>query len=134
MIGRMSALPLLRKIHQSMGSIGPQVLSASPTIATRTMHYMNVKQSTSILTNIFSNKINSGSLLLPFVPIYNITCGLKMKTILHRRCRKCYEVWKNDRKYIICKEHPRHNQVERKPQPYKLWKLSSVSQKPKRDW
>lgn len=119
----MSALSLFRNVCQGVSSI-----------AVRTMYHMTTKQCTSNLTNTFSNKIALGNLLQPFVPMYNITCGLKMKTVLHRRCLKCRVIWKEDRKYIICKAHPRHNQVERKKKPYNTWMLTFASQKRERDW
>ncbi|KAF2365001.1 Ribosomal protein L36 [Trinorchestia longiramus] len=35
--------------------------------------------------------------------------GMKVKDILHRRCRDCYFVYKSGVLHVKCRTHPRHN-------------------------
>lgn len=134
--GTMNISPLFRTMYQTVGSIAPRIMPVKSltSMINRNVHHMCNGQYLHHLSSICLNKASSMGLLQPSVPLYNLACGLKMKTVLHRRCKSCLLLWKNDRKYIICKKHPRHNQVERKKQPYKTWILTSVSQKPIREW
>ncbi|XP_076172638.1 mitochondrial ribosomal protein L36 [Ptiloglossa arizonensis] len=126
---------VFKTICRTISSVDTKILSVKPlpNIANRTMHMCH-RQYLNDAASIHTNKISSMHILQPFVPLYNHICGLKMKTVLHRRCKSCIEMWKNDRKYIKCKAHPRHNQVQRKKQPYNTWILTFASQKPQRDW
>ncbi|KZC13507.1 hypothetical protein WN55_05058 [Dufourea novaeangliae] len=83
---------------------------------------------------MYSNNISSKTLLQTIVPMYNITCNMKTKTVLHRRCKYCVLHWKEGVKYVKCKVSPRHNQVQRMKQPRNTWILTFASQKPIRDW
>ncbi|XP_076222289.1 mitochondrial ribosomal protein L36 [Nomia melanderi] len=131
----MSGFSMFKTICQGIRFIAPKIFSVESTaIAARTMYHMSTKQSVNNLPNVFNNKIASGNLLQTIVPMYNVVCGLKMKTILHRRCRKCLFKWINGRLYVKCKAHPRHNQVQRQKKPKNTWILTFASQKPIRDW
>lgn len=102
-------------------------------IINRNMHHLFDKQYSNNLSNVHKSKISS-ILLQPLLPIYNIVCGLKMKTVLRRRCKYCVLMWRNDRAYIKCREKPRHNQVERKKKEYKTWIVTYGTQTKVREW
>ncbi|KOC60398.1 54S ribosomal protein c83.06c, mitochondrial [Habropoda laboriosa] len=131
----MNISSLFRIACHTVGSIAPKVppVESLTRIINRNMHYICNKQNSYSLPNMCTNQISS-VLLQPSLPTYNLTSGFKMKTILHRRCHKCLRMWKNDRQYIICKEHPRHNQVQRKKHDYKTWILTFASQSKVREW
>lgn len=130
----MNLCPLLRSTCQTLKCFSSKISSMEPfsRIINRNMHYICNEKYTNNLSSTYMNKITS-ILLQPSLPMYNVTCGLKMKTILKRRCRSCLLMWKNDRKYVLCKEHPRHNQVERKKKEYKTWIFTHATQG-KRKW
>lgn len=132
----MNTVPLLFKTAcQTVGSIAPKLFAVEPfaRIINRNIHHMCSKQYSYSLSNIYT-KQSCSALLQPSSTTYNLTCGLKMKTILHRRCRSCIVLWRNDRKYVMCKAKPRHNQVQRKKQEYKTWILTHASQSKVREW
>lgn len=126
---------LFRTACQRVGSIAPKIPLMEPfaRIINRNMHHMCNKQYSPNLSNMYTNKISS-PLLQPSLPMLNFMCGLKMKTVLKRRCRSCLLMWKNGRKYIICKAKPKHNQVERKKKEYNTWILTHATQSKFREW
>ncbi|CAL7939790.1 unnamed protein product [Xylocopa violacea] len=131
----MNASSLFKTVCQTLVSLAPKMSLIEPCtrVINRNMHYMCNKQYSYNLSNVCTNKTSS-TLLQPLLPMYNFACGLKMKTILKRRCKSCIICWKNDRKYVICKEKPRHNQVERKKEACSTWILTSASQSKVREW
>ncbi|OAD58512.1 hypothetical protein WN48_11244 [Eufriesea mexicana] len=130
----MNLCPLLWSTCKTLKLFSSKIPSMEPfsRIINCNMHYICNEQYTNNLSSTCTNKITS-ILLQPALPMYNVTCGLKMKTILKRRCKSCLLITKNDRKYILCKERPRHNQVERKKSEYKTWILTHATQG-KRKW
>ncbi|XP_076238243.1 mitochondrial ribosomal protein L36 [Calliopsis andreniformis] len=132
----MNVSRLFRTVYQTISFIDQRISSMKPStnIFNRNIHNLCNRQYLNNVPSICTNKVDLLGLLQPYVPMYNPTCSFKMKTVLHRRCKSCLLLWKNDRKYVICKAHPRHNQVERKKQPYKTWILTFANQKPIRDW
>lgn len=128
----MNIFTLFRTTYQTVGFIAPKVSSVeSFTRYINNNIYHTCNKQYSNLSSM--NKITS-KLLQPLLPIYNFTCGLKTKTILHRRCRHCLLMWKNDRKYIMCKAKPRHNQVERVKKEKNTWILTHATQSKIREW
>ena len=71
---------------------------------------------TFIMINIGCSVLrNEGlNLLTPQIPILSQTCGFKVKGKLKRRCKDCYFVVRERRKYVICETHPRHKQMSMK--------------------
>ena len=132
----MNVSSLFRTACQNIGSIIPRISSVEPVrnILSRKMHHMCNKSYFYDLSNTYTNKIGPVGLLQPVLPMYNLTCGLKMKTVLHRRCKYCILMWRNGRKYIKCKAMGRHNQVERKPKIYQIWKVTHATHGKPRDW
>lgn len=129
----MNISSLFRRVCQNIGSVIPR-MPVEPVTNTinRKMHYICNRSNLCNLSN--TNKINTPTLLQPSLLMYNLTCGLKMKTVLQRRCKSCLLMWKNDRKYIICKDRPRHNQVQRKKKSYNTWILTHATQGRVREW
>lgn len=127
----MSLLSLVRTACRSVGSIAPRV-STEFTINRNIHHICNKRSPSNYSSTSMSN--TSPALLQSSTPIYNAVCGLKMKTVLQRRCRHCILMYKNDRAFIKCKAKPRHNQVERKKKEYNTWILTSASQSKRREW
>lgn len=64
-------------------------------------------------------KGNANSLLpgtinhIPFFPSLNLSCGLKYKDVLTKRCEGCYFKKIEDRWYVFCDKHPRHKQAQK---------------------
>lgn len=131
----MNIYSLFRTTCQTIKFMAPKLSSMEPftKIIHRNMHHICDKQYSNNLSNMYMNKISS-ILLQPSLPMYNVICGLKMKTILKRRCKHCLLMWRNDRAYIKCKVKPKHNQVERKKKEYKTWILTHASQSKVREW
>lgn len=125
----MNVSPLFRTVYQTINFIAARITWMTPC---RNINSMCIRECLHSWSG--TTKLRSSGLLQPSIPMYNSTCGLKMKTVLHRRCKHCIVFWKEDRKYIMCKEHPRHNQVQRKKLPYKTWILTHACQKPVREW
>ncbi|CAK9833839.1 54S ribosomal protein c83.06c, mitochondrial [Anthophora retusa] len=131
----MNISSLFRITYRTIGSIGPKIpsMESFTTIINRNMHYICNKKNPYSLSNMCTNIINP-VLLQPSLPMYNLIRGLKMKTILHKRCKYCLKLWVNGRMYIKCKAHPRHNQVQRKKQEYNTWILTHATQSKVREW
>lgn len=62
------------------------------------------------------------------------SCGLKVRGMLHRRCKDCYFVRREEIWYVMCKTHPRHKQVQMKAHERKSWILSHATQGKIRPW
>ncbi|CAG4950192.1 unnamed protein product [Colias eurytheme] len=84
--------------------------------------------------SIAHDTLNSAKLLQVQLPIINPVCTLKVKGRVQRRCRSCYLVYRQERLYNMCKEHPRHKQVLRAPKPHNTWILTHASQSKVRPW
>lgn len=125
---------IFRTTCQTIGFIVPKLSSVESftRIINNNIHQTCNKQYSNF-SNMYANKITS-KLLQPLLPIYNFTCSLKTKTLLHRRCKHCLLMWKNGRKYIICKVKPRHNQVERVKKEKNTWILTHATQSKIREW
>ncbi|CAB3378902.1 Hypothetical predicted protein [Cloeon dipterum] len=52
------------------------------------------------------------------------SCGLKQKGVLKRRCKDCYFVYRDGRKYVMCKSKPRHKAAAFAPREKFTWVLS----------
>lgn len=130
----MNIFTLFRSTCQTIGFIAPKLSSVESftRIINNNIHHTYNKQYSNF-SSMHVNKITS-KLLQPLLPIYNVTCGLKTKTLLHRRCKHCLLMWKNDRKYIICKAKPRHNQMERVKREKNTWILTHATQSKIREW
>lgn len=50
---------------------------------------------------------------IPFFPHLNLSCGLKYRDVLTKRCEGCYFKKIEDRWYVFCDKHPRHKQAQR---------------------
>ncbi|XP_059476909.1 large ribosomal subunit protein bL36m [Neocloeon triangulifer] len=62
-------------------------------------------------------------------------CGMKVKGLLKRRCKDCYFVYRDSRKYVMCKAHPRHKQAAFAPREKYTWILSpGPMQSKQRPW
>ena len=46
---------------------------------------------------------------------WTVIRGLKHVQNPHRRCKHCYTVYEDERKYIFCDKYPRHKQVSLAP-------------------
>ena len=73
-------------------------------------------------------------LLVPKVPIFVPSCGFKVVGKLKKRCKDCYFVVRDERKYVICQTKPRHKQMAMKKREEKSWILTYASQGPTRPW
>jgi large subunit ribosomal protein L36 len=51
-------------------------------------------------------------------------CGLKQKGVLKKRCKDCYFVYRDSRKYVMCKTHPRHKATAFAPREKFTWIVS----------
>ncbi|CAK1586178.1 unnamed protein product [Parnassius mnemosyne] len=78
--------------------------------------------------------ISMKKILQVYNPVINPICGFKVKGRVRRRCKSCYFVFRDQRKYVICPEHPRHKQMAMKPKPHNTWILTHASQSPVRPW
>lgn len=61
--------------------------------------------------NTLYNQINNSqtiNLLQPNVPSLWQACGFKVKGVLKKRCKDCYFVVRDSRRYVLCPTHGRH--------------------------
>ncbi|KAK9502898.1 hypothetical protein O3M35_011585 [Rhynocoris fuscipes] len=73
-------------------------------------------------------------LLQTKTPVVNQICSFKVKLKLQKRCKDCYLVVRDGRKYIICPTHPRHKQMSMVKKPRYTWILTHASQSKIRPW
>jgi len=69
---------------------------------------------TSISTNLLPKNVSCfGSSLLDNSqsPLVQQVAGLKNRGELRKRCKHCYFIIKDERKYVMCTVHPRHKAV-----------------------
>ncbi|XP_074000254.1 mitochondrial ribosomal protein L36 [Rhodnius prolixus] len=67
-------------------------------------------------------------------PLVEQICGFKVKLKLQKRCKDCYIVVRDSRKYLICPTHPRHKQMSMVKKPKYTWILTHASQSKTRPW
>ena len=72
--------------------------------------------------------------LFPNSCVISQVCGFKVKLKLKRRCKDCYFVVREQRKYVICPTHPRHKQMSMVKKPEYTWILTHACQSKIRPW
>uniref|UniRef100_A0A0A9XKQ8 Ribosomal protein n=1 Tax=Lygus hesperus TaxID=30085 RepID=A0A0A9XKQ8_LYGHE len=60
--------------------------------------------------------------------------GFKVKYALKRRCKDCYFVVRQERRYVMCPTHPRHKQMAPIKKPRYTWILTHASYSKVRPW
>ena len=74
-------------------------------------------------------------LLTPtFSPLVQLANGFKIKGRLKRRCKDCYFVVRQERRYVMCKSHGRHKQMAMKKSEKNSWILTDATQSKVRPW
>lgn len=73
-------------------------------------------------------------LLQPTSLIMNFDRGFKVKGKLKLRCKDCYFIHRHERRYVLCKAHPRHKQMSMKRREKTTWILTDATQSPRRAW
>lgn len=103
---------------------------------TRTLLSSNIPKITIVKPYFFSTlqDLTRKKFLQVSSPIINPVCGFKIKGRVRRRCKSCYFVFRDERKYVICAEYPRHKQMAMKAKPHNTWILTHASQSPVRPW
>lgn len=97
-----------RSFHCVMGTISQRIPSLNPISTSVNAQNVGILQSTS--------------------PLMQLTCGLKVKGLLKRRCKDCYHVIRENRGYIMCKTHPRHKAMAMVKRPESKWILTHATQ------
>ena len=67
-----------------------------------------------------SNQKWSTRVLLPVIPTTNTVppkAGMKLVNNPKRRCKHCYIVIEDERKFVFCDKYPRHKQATKRPGP-----------------
>ena len=77
---------------------------------------------------------NSMSFLKPILLQFNQTCGMKQKGNLKLRCKGCYFVTRQERLYVMCRDKPRHKQMQMMKSFKNRRILTFAHQKKRRDW
>lgn len=79
-------------------------------------------------TSILNHQTQGVGILKLTSPLLQLSCGMKVKGLLKRRCKDCYRVVREGRAYIMCRTHPRHKQMAMAKRPETLWILTHATQ------
>lgn len=138
-----SFLPKIRPIIASFGMTTNRLspISNLRESTERFYHVLTAAPSHSLLQSIAGTKFTqipadqSKSLLRSNGgPLMLQSCGFKVKGRLRRRCKDCYFVVRQERKYVICKTHPRHKQMALKRKEHNSYIMTHWTLHKTREW
>ena len=75
----------------------------------------------SVLKRDFSLLKRTETMLIAKTPVIQSNVGYKARGKMRKRCASCYFVMRKGQRFVECKEHPRHKQMQKLPKR-KQWR------------
>ncbi|KAF6207673.1 hypothetical protein GE061_016120 [Apolygus lucorum] len=127
---------VINRKHERSGEICPKpsVSCTATTVPQFNSGFVNSFQK-SWYSSLFTRCQEPRSLLSLPPPVCAVqVAGFKVKYQLRRRCKDCYFVVRQERKYVMCPTHPRHKQMAPVKRPRYTWILTHASYSKVRPW